>query len=240
MPTTISPQKQSFLGRYAIAILVVAALLLPIVMVGAVKSLKVHANDIRQWLPKGFEAAETHDWFSSHFGVDEMLVVSWEGAEIDNREVFRFQTALLDAELDGEKAFGRVTSGPQLLQDIEDLGVSGAIARQRLAGLAIGPDGKTTCVLAFPVGGLGTERKSLVELVYQIAEDDFGIDSADLKIGGPIADGAAVDIESKRSLNQFMWYSVLAVFLLAWFRMGDLKMALTVMVFAMLCAGISL
>lgn len=232
--------KRTFLDRYAIAILVVSLILLPIVLVGAVRSLKVHANDIRQWLPKGFEAAETYDWFTSQFGGDEMIVMSWDDAVIDSKEVYRFQLALQEVEFERQKVFFKVTSGPQLLQDIRDLGVSEATARRRLEGLAIGPDGKTTCILAFPYKEISQKRKEIVGLVYQLAESDFGIEASELKIGGPIADGAAVDMESKRSLDTYMWYTVLTVFLLAWLRMGDFRMAMTVMGFSLLCAGISL
>lgn len=230
----------TFLGRYSIAILIATILILPIVAVGTIKSLKVHANDIRQWLPHGFEAAEIHDWFTERFGIDEMLVISWEGAHIDSQQVYRFQLALTEAELNRHKIFSKVTSGPQLLQDIRDLGVSENAAKRRLEGLAIGPDGKTTCLLAIPSGEVRTLRKEIVEAVHQIAEEKFELTREQLKVGGPTADGAAVDVESKRSLDQFMWYTVLAVFLLAWFRLRDLKMAVTVMGFSVICAGVSL
>ena len=236
-----NPSRQrSFLDRYHLAILISTLLVLPIIGIGAVRSLKVHANDIRQWLPQGFEAAETHSWFTSNFGVDEMVVISWEGATIGSSAVEEFRAALKASELNGAPAFSKVTSGQELAQQIKAAGVPEKAALARLDRFVVGVDGETTCILGFPQKSFGNERRQLVELIYQLGQDKLGLPPEELHLGGPVADGAAVDRESKKSLNQFMWYTVLVVFGLAWYRMGDLKLAIVVIFCAMLCAGVSL
>ena len=51
-------------------------------------------TDIRQWLPSGFAEAVTYDWFQNEFGVDEMVVVSWRGCQLDDPRVTALREAL--------------------------------------------------------------------------------------------------------------------------------------------------
>ncbi|MFM7118420.1 MAG: hypothetical protein ACKO0N_17475, partial [Planctomycetota bacterium] len=59
-------------------------LTMPFVVWGGIGVLSRFSNDIRQWLPKGFVEAEQYDWFIQHFGVDEMVVVSWEDCNLND------------------------------------------------------------------------------------------------------------------------------------------------------------
>ena len=231
---------KGFLASWWWIILAGTLLLLPFIGFGAVKSMKVYANDIRQWLPKGFEEAELHDWFVEHFGVDEMMVVSWDECDVDNPEVYDYQKQLVQLELDGRRVFSKTMSGPQMLGDLMDLGLSERAAKKRIDGLLVGNDGKTTCILAFPAAGLQDRRTEIVGLVRGLAKEQLGLTADQLRIGGPTADGAAVDVESKKSLNQFLWMTVVAVFLLTWYRLRDLPLSLIVLVHSVLCAGASL
>lgn len=214
--------------------------LTPLIAFGAAKSLKVYANDVNQWLPRGFEEAKKYNWFLENFGVDEMVVASWESCKLDNPAVLEFQSALKDLKENGVSVFDRVVSGPQMMEEIESLGCSEKVAFHRIEGLVVGQDGETTCVMAFPRAQMKNERMKLVSLVRETAAKHLGIDPQELRMGGPTVDGAAIDYESKRSLDEFMGLTVLAVFLLAWFRMKNLGMSLVVLAFSVFCAAISL
>ena len=122
--------------------------LLPLIVVGSLKSLKVYANDVRQWLPSGFEEAVTYDNFVTRFGIDEMVVLSWEDCKLNNPEVIQLQRSLQNLEIDGKEVFSRVVSGPDMLTQIESIGVSPSTARKRVEGLLVGTDGETTCIIA--------------------------------------------------------------------------------------------
>ena len=90
---------------------------------GSIKSLRVSATDIRQWLPTDFEEAVTYDKFLNRFGIDEMVVLSWEDCKIGNPEVGQLRKAFEDAtlpdpsgqDLPALNAFSKVMSGERML-----------------------------------------------------------------------------------------------------------------------------
>ena len=213
---------------------------MPLVVMGSIKSLKVYANDVRQWLPNGFEEAETYDSFLELFAVDEMVVLSWEDCKLDNPVVLDFQRELEKAEIDGQRVFSRVTSGPSMLGQLNDIGVSPSKALSRIRGLLIGSDGSTTCILAHPNQEIFDQRRPIAEKIYEIAETKIGLSPATLKMGGPTVDGAAIEVESKKALGTFLWMSVVLVFFLTWFRLRDLPLTFIVIFFSGLCAAVSL
>ena len=232
--------RKTFLAKWSTTILCLSLFFVPLIVLGSVKSLKVYANDIRQWLPSGFEEAEVYDDFEARFGVDEMVVISWEDCQLGNPEVLGFQRELLKERLNGEAIFERVASGPDMLAQLGDLGISPKRAHSRLQGLMIGPDQKTTCIIAYPFTKFKSERREILSRIYSIAEKEFSIAPEALRTGGPTVDGAMIEIESKKSLGTFLWMSVGLVFLLTWYRMRDLPLTFLVILFSGLCALISL
>jgi predicted RND superfamily exporter protein len=244
--------RKTFLEKYSTTILCLTLFFMPLVVMGSIKSLKVQANDISQWLPNGFEEKKTYDDFKKRFGVDEMMVLSWDECKLDNPDVTVFQKALLELKLESaddtvdgvdianETIFDRTISGKEMLDQIRDVGVSDATARKRIQGLLVGPDGNTTCIIAYPKKQFFEARRPIVEATYKLAETEFGISPARLRMGGPTVDGAAIQSESQKSLGKFLWMSVLAVFLLTWFRMRDLPLSILVIFFSGLCAALSL
>lgn len=233
----LKPHPSRSLDRWAIVILLVAALLLPFILFGAAKGMKIAPTDIRKLLPTNFEEAQIYEQFKSRFGVDEMIVASWDTCVIDNPAVLELQNALSDARDEQGPIFVNVTSGIKMRYQIESAGVSTRVASQRISGLMLGPDKKTTCILAFPHARISEDRKKLVAQFYQIAEDTIGLKSDELHLGGPTVDGAAIDVESKRSLDTYLGLALLTVALLAWFRLRDIKLTVLVMGTATLCAA---
>ena len=234
-------ERPSFLATWSFPIICLAAVFLSPVIMAAISSLKVHSNDVKQWLPKNFAAAKDYDWFIQRFGVDEMIVVSWEGCRLGDEKVNEFRVFLeREKSPSGKKIFERVVTAETMMSRIEAVGISNLEARQRVKGLLIGPDERTTCILAFPRSDLGMGRTAMVEAVYKIGESKFDFARDDLKLAGPTVDGAALDVESKRALDSFMWITVLIVFVLSWIRLKDIAISLTVLGFAVSCAFLSL
>ena len=210
-------------------------------IIGAIRSQQIHSNDVKQWLPKNFAASKDYDWFIERFGVDEMIVVSWEGCKLDDVRVNEFRVFLeLEEVENGKKLFDRVVTADTMTANIEDVGISAKKARERIRGLMIGPDNQTTCVLAFPASDTSLGRTEMVQSVYDLAKREFGFEPIDLKLAGPTVDGAAIDVESRKAFNSFMWVTVVIVFFLSWLRLKDLLVAFTVMFFALGCAFLSL
>jgi len=133
-----------------------------------------------------------------------------------------------------------VLTGPDLIATIERSGVRNQIARRRVTGLMIGPDQKTTCLLAYPDPKVPDYQKLALVKAYELAEKAVDVSPENLKVGGPAADGATLDAESKKSLNTFLWMSVVLVAGLTWFRMRDLPLTLLVIFFSAICSAISL
>jgi len=57
-------------------------------------ALRSDNNDVRQWLPAGFEETRQYDWFLKQFGSDEMVVASWPGASLTDPRLDRLAAAL--------------------------------------------------------------------------------------------------------------------------------------------------
>ncbi len=214
--------------------------LFPVVL-GAAKSLKVQSNNVKQWLPRDFDASKNYDWFVERFGVDEMVVISWPKCTLDNPQVEEF-CKVLERDLVGGATplLYRAVTANRMAAEIQALGISEESALQRLQGLLIGPDKKTTCILAFPSTVNDLARTEVVNRIFEVGYKSFGISHEDLKLGGPTVDGAAIDFESRRALDQFIWLTVLIVFLLSWLRLRDLVLSLTVIGFSVGCAFLSL
>ena len=208
---------------------------------GAISSQKVHSNNVKQWLPKNFSASKDYDWFIERFGVDEMIVISWDDCKLGDERINEFRVFLERESTDtGRKVFDRVVTAETMVGNIESLGISRRKARKRIQGLLIGPDEETTCILAFPSSSIGVGRTELVSRVYEVAQKKFDFEVDDLKLAGPTVDGAAIDVESRKAFDSFMWVTVVIVFLLSWLRLKDLAISLTVLGFSISCALLSL
>ena len=134
-------------NRFSAGVLIVMALLSPAVFFGARGALKSVSNDPRQWLPRDFEETDKHLEFQERFGIDESAVVSWPGCTLDNPQVEQLAKALEASEVDGKLLFSRVITGPRVLRRMAapPLNIPRAKAQERITGLLVGADGKTTC-----------------------------------------------------------------------------------------------
>lgn len=234
--------------RWAWLILLVTLILLPFVVHGAIRSLKVYKSDVREWLPQGFKEAVAYESFVNAFGVDEMVVIGWEGATLDDPRVPALQSMLEEQQLDDQPMFARVFSGPEMLGRIRATGVKPDVALSRVAGLMVGFDRQTTCIVCYPnedakraKGQLKVDRLRVMERIYEVAaRDPINIAPQDLKLGGPTIDGAVMDIETKKSLQRYLGLTILSVFAVTWFRMKDFKLAFIAVSFSLFATAISL
>ena len=60
-------KKPAFFTRHAFLLLLVAIFLLPIALRGARIALENNKNDVKAWLPDGFEETRELDWFREQF-----------------------------------------------------------------------------------------------------------------------------------------------------------------------------
>ena len=151
-------QKPAFFTRNAFLLLLAAIFLLPIVMRGARIALENNKNDVKAWLPDGFEETRELDWFRDQFLGEQFVVISWPGCTLDDPRVQKLADALVPpmppetAHLPQRKFFKSVITGPEVLAQMTDpkgsLKLKKREALDRMQGALIGPDGETTCLVA--------------------------------------------------------------------------------------------
>lgn len=76
-------EKPTFFSRRAIIVLMVVFFLVPFALRGARMGVQGMKNDVRDWLPKGFDETRELAWFRNHFVSEQFVVLSWEGCKGD-------------------------------------------------------------------------------------------------------------------------------------------------------------
>ena len=118
--------KTNWYARLAPLVMLLTVAALPLLLYGVRGALRGGSNDVRQWLPAGFEETRQYDWFLERFGSEEMAVVSWPGATLADERIERVATALqnhvgeeaADSTSAAPKLFKRVTSTPQAIDEL--------------------------------------------------------------------------------------------------------------------------
>ncbi|MCA9140350.1 MAG: MMPL family transporter, partial [Planctomycetales bacterium] len=231
------PSSPNSIRRYALAIIVFAAVSAPFILYGARMALKSTSNDPRQWLPKSFAETDTYDWFQSKFGTDEIAVVSWPGCNLNDQRVDQLSQALVSS-----RYFDRVRSGQNALQELTSppQNFSRGAAISRLRGILIGANDETTClVLTTSVEGQA-DRSAAVQEIETQALKVCDLPTSELKLAGPTVDAAMIDAESRKLLFSLAGLSALVSFLIASLRMQSIRLAISVLVVAAYSTAISL
>ena len=226
--------RDNLLARLVIIAMIAAS---PLIIYGTIKALRSTSNDPRQWLPKNFAATDTYDWFQSHFGSDEIAVVSWPGCSLGDPRLPK-----LAAAAEASEYFDRAKTGPSVMRQLTDppLSFSPDSAKRRLRGSLVGENGETTClVVSTSAVGRGDRVEAVAE-INRLAASQCGIAEADLRLAGPTVDAAAIDIESRRLLFELAGFSALVSFVIATMRLRSVRLAIMVLVVATYSTGLSL
>ncbi len=80
------------------AVLGVTLVLFAVVLFGSFKGKRNTANQIKDWLPTGFQETSDFDLYLSHFHEGGILMVSWDGCEIDSPALDRIRDDLTSSE----------------------------------------------------------------------------------------------------------------------------------------------
>ncbi|MEE3220744.1 MAG: hypothetical protein VX257_10790, partial [Planctomycetota bacterium] len=80
-------RKTSFFSRNAFYIFLAAVFLLPIALRGARFSVERTKNDVKEWLPAGFEETKMLGWFRQYFVGEQFVVMCWWGCTLDDPRV---------------------------------------------------------------------------------------------------------------------------------------------------------
>ncbi len=238
-------------SRSAPWIVLATIALLPILLVGVAGALRSDNNDVRQWLPAGFEETRQYDWFLKQFGSDEMVVASWPGASLSDPRLDRLAAALapyvepqagesanLDSAAGKPKYFRHVLTGRTALQQLTSApaNLPTPTALKRLRGSLVGVDGKTSAVVAM-LGPAGTANRHAVVGTIRKAAEQAGVPPAELRLGGPTVDSVALDTESLNARYSLAVISLIVSLLLAWWCLRQARLVAMVFAVALLSAG---
>lgn len=234
--------KRNFFVRHGWKIVLIAAIGLPLFFGGARRAMLSNRNDVKEWLPSSFQETKDLEWFQKHFPGEEFILASWEGCELDDPRVEQLIEAVDGENSPTEHLFGRIVSGPRLLEQLTtspvDLPREKAI--DRLIGSVIGPDRQHTCVV-FTLSEEGTQDiKGSVAAIIDAADQSCGISYDELHMGGPPVDNRHIDHEGERMLIRLGTFAGLIGLGLAWRCLRSFKLTMMVFLVAVYGAAISL
>ncbi len=216
-------------SRIAKPILIVATLLLPILGWGAWQAVQPHSNRVIDWLPKKFAATQQLFWYFDRFGSDEILAISWPGCTLDTPSVGEFAKLLLAdnpvpgrsqsffrESIDGRSVFQQLTSSPLNFRAEE--------AHRRMQGWILGPDNKTTCIVARIRENEDRTYSRMAAYAYvESIAQQLGISRSQLHLAGPTADSVHVDLANESNMTVLRIATAALTLLLAWLSLRDLR-----------------
>jgi len=254
---------QSFFTRRSFAIVMVTVFLLPFLFVGSRRAMRSNRNDIKEWLPEGFQETADHRWFQKHFPHEQFVLISWEGCTLNDPRLELFARKLVPKEVEGpadgemgdrfapraaekpEKPplFNSVLTGPRLIDELlgryESLSEEDAI--DRLEGTLIGEDGLKTClVVTLTEAAKGTNLRSTLEEIRRIASEECNIKEDEIRLGGPPVDNVAIDVEGERTLMRLAALSAIVGLGISMLCFRSVRLTLMVFWVALLSAGMGL
>ncbi len=253
----------------AIALLLAAAIIAPFALRGAGQALKSNRNEVSDWLPASYPETQELKWFRQHFVADQFVIASWEGCHLsagdaaeDDPRIAKLKASLLAATfvLPGAdkplRCFSEVNTAREVLTELTSAptNLKEELARERLRGGLIGPDGKQTCV----VGTLTPEASAhlreslsrpplwrrLLKLAppspLNVALEAAGLDPAEVHLAGPPVDNISIDEEGERTLLRLAAGAGLLGLFLAWRALRSVKLTAIVFTCAIFSAMLAL
>jgi len=232
--------------RSALAALLLAAIVLPVVGLGVHQAIRSNANDVRDWVPAHYAETRNYRWFRQHFGNEDFVVVSWPGCTLDDERLaglaarLRERNELCKAQT-GTAPFRRVTTGSELVAQMtaEPISLSHERVVSRLLGTIVGPDGKTTCAI-ITLNNLehGQLKPALGEI--SAAAGEVGLPVHSIHLGGPPVVNAAIDRSSSQSLVRLAGIAALIGLVVAWLCFRTIRLTAIVFIVAAYSSAASL
>jgi predicted RND superfamily exporter protein len=214
-------------------IVAAAGLLFPFVAWCAKDKLQSNTNHVSDWMPAQQDYTAEYQWFCRQFGNDEFVLIAWEGCTLDDP---RLDAAYARLSTLGEQEVGsrlcqRVVTGRSLLNDLMQAptNLSRKTATKRLEGCLLGRDGEQTCAVVWLTDAARHDIHATLSRIRGAVEA-CGIPPASIKLGGPPAVNAALDVVCVRSLNQSIALGCGVGLVLAWLSMRDLRLTLLILV----------
>ena len=197
------------------------------------------------WVPESFEQRRQFAWFNEHFGYQDIVVISWEGCNVDDVRLKRLKDALESAETvhNGNHTtefFREVRTGYTAVRALMEppLKLSRDAAIERLQGGLVGRDEHSCAVISLNMPKKNA-RPAIKEALLAVAEEQVGLNRSEFHLGGSIIDGIAIDDENNKS-HRFAFPSALFSLVLCVLCLKSWRLTLAVIAVAAFGEGLML
>lgn len=216
--------------------LLVAGIALPFVLYGASRCTQDMYTLPSRWLPETLDVQRSLRYFIDEFESGDFIVVSWPGCTLDDVRLLALEDAFAALKEDPDRTsnaalFDQIQTGRSAVEALKeppvDLRQQAAI--QRLQGILVGPDGKSSCaVIALTERG-AYQRGLAIELVVEMVERACGLSREELRLAGPPIDGFVLDQEGLYAARVLRIPSVLISIVLCWICLRSWPITLAVL-----------
>ncbi len=167
-----------------------------------------NTEDVLQWLPDQSEAREKYDFFTSKFGSDDFLIVTWEGCTVDDPRLKSFTQHIRDH--DSEALIQTVTNGTEVFHRLsDDLKLPRANVLRRLRGVFFGTENPELTSALIELSRRGTaNRGGSMQLVWDAIDAEPDLRRDDVAIGGYPYIATFIDRQLNNSFRNFLVPSV--------------------------------
>ena len=191
------------------------------ILYGADNARKNQANQVVDWLPKGFQETREFNWFLEHFYEGDLLMVSWDGCKPDDPSLEEIAEVLTAPLPDGSPAlYWKVMTTPEIMRDMTSSPISATDdeALERMRGWIVSQDGTQGCMLAFFSQEGYDDSAKAVEYLYETTERVAKIPRPKIRAAGTSLDALEIDRASENSqrtlLPIFLAVCVAALFVM--------------------------
>lgn len=217
----------------------------PFIAFSAFRVLSVESTTPIDWVPLRFGPRRDYQAFVKEFESGDVVVVSWPGCELGSPALARLVEAAsgdrAPRDRQGRPWFEGIATGSTVLDRLMEppLSLPRETAIERLTGVLVGADGKTTmAAIGFTPEGLA-DRKPAVAWIRNTIRQTATIDDDAVHMAGPVVDNVSVDVASNESLDTFALPAAAIILLLTWWSLGSLRYACLVFVVSLWCVGLS-
>ncbi|PQO44150.1 hypothetical protein C5Y93_21685 [Blastopirellula marina] len=206
-----------------------------ICLVGILK-LDTNIEDVMQWLPDHSHERDLYEGLVAKFGVDDFLLTTWDGCQVDDPRLRLVETRLKDDDVDG--LIANTLSGADLIDNGSQYESAEAIER-RFRGFFFNEQGQTCIAIVLTKEGM-TNRLEAVEFINRVVRETVGADQPGLLVVGYPAISAEGDKLIRLNLLQALLPCCLLATLMALFFLRDLRLVLVIFLTSGIAAGVSI
>jgi uncharacterized protein len=220
------------LNKVSIVTLVLLACAMPF-GIRAALSLPIGSSGVHAWLPEGREERLRYEAFSKIFGSDQVLLVSWDGATLDDERVERFLKEIVKA-VDSGPHLRAVVSPKEIVEKLEEapLKLSRQEVHKRLRGFFLGSNELVSVLIIVNEEGV-IDHKTSIELVRSAADQVPGLGRNQLRLVGTVYESFAIDEAAAACLSQLVLPSSLLGIGVCFVCLRSLRATILVMLLSM-------